>query len=79
MKVRVAASMLPFGLSVVTVVSAARTILPTESHRSQLLGIDLDADRGLLLPADVDLCHSRYLADMLDEHVFGIVAHNGDR
>ena len=54
-------------------------ILQTEPHGRELRRIDLDADCRLLLSADADLSDAGDLADVLDQNVFRIVVHRGDR
>ena len=54
-------------------------VFEADAHRGKLLGIDLDADRRLLLSEDVDLGDPGDLADVLDQDIFRIVIHRRDR
>ena len=50
----------------------------TEAQRSELRGVYLDADRGLLLTDYKNLSDSGNLRNLLSEHGIGIVARLGD-
>ena len=70
---------MPLGSSTVVTESGDAHILERQPFGHELGGIELDADRGLLLAADVDLGDAGNLADLLGELGLDIVVDLGQR
>ena len=76
---RVAPLSVPLAALVVAEASTPRTSSSVRPLVGELGGIDLHADRGLLLAADRDLRHAGDLRDLLREDGVGVVVDRGER